>query len=152
MSKEPDTKTFTDEEVKQMEADMKKSLDKENQDLVAKTIAETKEKLEKEKRFSEMEEQMKTIQAEKEAEKEKYANDLEALKTSFKEESEKMVREFQDSRQSTVNNNNPFKKDTKEADDILDKYKNDEDYRKSLDVESRKKFAEYTGIPERLLM
>jgi len=156
MSKETtdkkETKTYTDDELKAMEEDVKKSLDKEKQELVEKTISETKKRLEEEKRLKEMQEQLKKLQEEKEEEQKKYAADLEALKVSFKEESEKMLEEFRNSRQSTVDTKNPFRINQEQEADVLVKYRNDPEYQKELDAASRKAFADYLGVRERNFM
>ena len=149
MSKEKkEEKTYTDDELKAMEEDVKKSLDKEKQELVEKTISETKKRLEEEKRIKEMQEQLKKLQEEKEEEQKKYAADLEALKTSFKEESDKMLEEFRNSRQSTVDTKNPFRSNDSQELDVIQKYKNDPEYQKELDAASKKAFADYLGIRE----
>lgn len=148
-----DEKTYTDGELKAMEEDVKSSLDKEKRELVEKTIADTKKRLEEEKRIKEMQEELKRIKDEKEVEKKKYQEDLDSLKDSFKEESEKMIREFQDSRKSTVSTENPFKNDGDgRSDDVVSKFNSDEEYAKQLDAASRKAFADSLGIRERDLI
>jgi len=133
-------------ELDAMEADVKKALGKENDELISKTIAETKERLAREKELSDMKAKLDELETAKKEEAEKYAKDLESLKNSFKDETNKLVQEFKDARQSVVNNDNPFNNSSKENStnepSLMEKFKTDEAFAKEVDEESRKKFYE----------
>jgi hypothetical protein len=134
------------EEIDQMAEDVKKAVGKEKEELVAKTIAETRERLAKEKELADMKEKMEAIEKAREEEAKKYADQLEALKGEFKAETEKIVKEFQDSRKSAVNTNNPFNKDNQNSNEepsMMERYKTDEEYRKQVDEESKRVFHDY---------
>jgi hypothetical protein len=135
------------EEIDQMAEDVKKAVGKEKEELVAKTIAETRERLAKEKELADMKEKMEAIEKAREEEAKKYADQLEALKGEFKAETEKIVKEFQDSRKSAVNTNNPFNKDNQNSNNsepsMMERYKTDEEYRKQVDEESKRVFHDY---------
>ena len=133
-------------ELDQMAEDVKKAVGKEKADLVEKTIAETKERLQKEQELADMKAKLEAFEKAKDEEAKKHAADLEALKGSFKEETEKLVKEFKDSRQSSVNTNNPFDKQGEgsadETVDFMKQYKSDEKLQKEIDDNSRAAFYE----------
>lgn len=133
-------------ELDQMAEDVKKAVGKEKEELVSKTIAETKERLAKERELSDMKAQLEAIEKAKEEEAKRYAAQLEALRGEFKSETEKLVREFQDSRKSAVNTDNPFNRNTDSNNSepsLMEQYKSDEAYRKQVDDESRRAFYKY---------
>lgn len=115
-------------ELDQMAEDVKKAVGKEKADLVEKTIQETKERLAKEKELADMKAKLDELEKSREEEANKHKEDLETLKGSFKEETEKLVREFQDSRKSSINTDNPFNKSDDSNDgtpSVMEKYKSD---------------------------
>jgi len=141
-------KDNNDKDLEAMAEDVKKAVGKEKEELVAKTIAETRERLAKEKELADMKEKLEAIEKAKEEDAKKYAEQLEALKNDFKSETEKIVKEFQDSRKSAVNTNNPFNKDNQNSDDnkepsMMEKYKTDPEYRRLVDEESKQAFYDY---------
>jgi len=135
-------------ELEAMEADVKKAVGKEKEDLVAKTIAETKERLAKEAELEDMKAKLEEqAKAAEEAEK-KRQEEMAAMEARFKEEQEKLVQEFKDTRKSTVNTDNPFNKESNsnESQSMVEKYKNDSEFSKQVDEESRRKFEEEFGV------
>ena len=141
---EAETKpVITDEDLKKMEEDVKKASSEEQRELVEKAFKEATEKLETKRK----EEEQNARIAELEAEKEKYAQSLEELKKQTEENTKKLIKEFEDSRQSVVNTRNPFNdqgQQTQSATEtpLMEKYRNDAEFRDKLDRESAKAFAE----------
>lgn len=136
-----------EKELKAMEEDVKKAVGKEKEDLVAKTIAETKERLAKEAEAEELKQQIADLQKAREEDAKKQEERDSKMREDFKVEQEKLIKEFQDSRKSTVNNNNPFNNNQTATTEVspLEKYKNDPAFAKEVDDESRKAAYEYWG-------
>ena len=143
------TEETKDKELKAMEEDVKKAMGKDNEDLVAKTIADTRERLAKEQENDELKAKVEELEKSKEEVEIKRKEEMEALEARLKEEQEKLVQEFKDSRQSTVNSNNPFNSQEsgseKEA-TLLQKYKNDPEFERKLNEESQKAFEDKMGM------
>ena len=138
-----DTTGKDKKELDQMAKDVEKAVGKEKADLVAKTIAETKERLVKEQELADMKAQLEELTKAKEETEKRHQEDLEKLQGSFKEETDKLVKEFQDSRKSSVNTNNPFDNNADENDanaDFMKQYNSDEKLQKEIDDNSREAF------------
>lgn len=134
-------------ELDRMADDVKKAVGKEKADLVEKTIQETKGRLKKEQELSDMKAKLDSLEKSKEDDAKKHQEDLEKLQSSFKEETNKLVQEFQDSRKSTVNTNNPFNQSSDDkgdkSDDFMKLYKTDEALRKEIDENSKQAFYDW---------
>jgi len=131
-------------ELDQMAEDVKKAVGKEKEELVSKTIAETKERLAREKELADMKAKLDTIEKERLEEAERYKKDLQSVQSAFKDETDKIIREFQDARKSSVNTNNPFEREHSNSEpSFMERYKTDEVFSKQVDEESRYQFYEY---------
>lgn len=154
MTKENETKqevkdpvNYTDEDLAQLEADVKKATGEEQQAAVTKALDEAKTKMAEKKAMEELQTRQEEMKKELEEEKKKYADSLEKLKKEAEDNAKKLVDELRDERQSTTNTDNPFNKDdSNDKEQILAKLRNDPEAMKEFQDASEKAFREYHRI------
>jgi septal ring factor EnvC (AmiA/AmiB activator) len=138
--------SYSDEDLKKLEEDIKKASSEDQRAKVTTAIEETKAKIAEQRRQEELEKELKTIREQQEQEKKAYAEKLEALKREQEENTKKLIEELRNERQSTVSTANPFKETETSNDDLKKKLRNDPEYLKEVDEESRKAFYDHYGI------
>ena len=138
--------SYSDEDLKKLEEDIKKASGEDQRAKVSAAIEETKAKIAEQRKIEEMQKQQEEMKAQLEAEKKAYAEKLEAMKKEQEENTKRLIEEFRNERQSTVNTANPFKQSEVTNSDLKNRIRNDPDFLKESDKMSEEAFLKYHGI------
>lgn len=141
-----DPVSYSDEDLKKLEEDIKKASSEDQRAKVTAAIEETKAKIADQKRQEGLEKELNVMKEQHEQEKVSYAEKLEALKKEQEENTKKLIEELRNERQSTVSTTNPFKETETDSNDLKKKVRNDPEYLKEVDEETRKAFYDHYGI------
>lgn len=143
-----DPVTYTEEDLKKMEEDVKKATGEGQRKQVEEALDKAKLEMSRQKEVDELKRQQREMQEKLDKERAEYAQKMEQLKKDAEDNAKRLIDELRNERQSVVNTNNPFKKeDGVDAHALLKKrLREDPEFAREVDKESAKVFLQSVGL------
>lgn len=141
-----DPVVYTDEDLKKMEADVKKVTGEDQSKKIEAALEDSRKEIARVKELEDLKVKQDEMAKSLADEKQKYAESLEKLKTEADENAKKLVDQLRDERQSVTDTTNPFKTEKAGEEDLKAKVRNDPEYFKEVDQKSKEAFLEHHNL------